>query len=45
MTAGGMAAASLATGPVARGTGAALAATPGTDALAGGLLNLFWEGD
>ena len=45
MTAGGMAAASLATGPVARGTGAALATTPGTDALTGGLLNLFLESD
>ena len=45
MTAGGMAAASLATGPVARGTGAAPATTPGTDALTGGLLNLFLESD
>ena len=45
MSAGGMGVARMAAGPVARGVGRELSATPGQDALLGGLLGYFLGGD
>ena len=45
MSAGGMGVARMAAGPVARGVGRELSATPGQDALLGGLLGYFFGGD
>ncbi len=45
MSVGGMGVARMAAGPVARGVGRELSATPGQDALLGGLLGYFLGGD